>query len=236
MSEQENIPLRCYELLEHVHRRGRPVPYRSLPFHLQDVGLLKVCHCHKLIELELWYEPGRKPGVSSSRNILVVESPPEWLPFYQTGHESIEQAIDWDAGCDDPRKGLHVALTPKGDLTHEMRRLSKGNGEGNGDVDGGQGGSASDLAELLASLKPSHRRACLQRLYAQRHCPGLDSDQPGDEGAHKWLMEIRDEEGKKPVAYETWIRYLRAARRALGGPNPRRTRDHGSSIVRVDQV
>lgn len=236
MSEQESIPPLCYELLEAIHQHGATMPYRSLSAKLQNVGLLKVCRHHKLVELVLWYEPDRGPGISTSENIIVVQSPPAWLPFYRMGRSSVRQAVERDAECDDARKHLHVALTHTGDLTCETRRLSKGDGKATADAGSGQGAPTTDHAELLTSLRPSYKMAYVQRGHAQQHRSGLAPGQPGDKAAHEWLMEHGDEDGEKPVALETWTRYLRAARRVLDGPNPRRTRDHGSSIVRSGQI
>lgn len=236
MSEQESIPPLCYELLEAIHEHGAPMPYRSLSAKLQDVGLLKVCRHHKLVELVLWYEPDRGPAVPTNVNIVVVESLPTWLPFHQMGRSSVREAVERDAECDDARRSLHVALTPKGDLTHETRRLSKGGGEATGDAGNRQGAPTTDHAELLISLRPSYKMAYMQRGHAQQHCSGLAPGQPGDKAAHGWLMEHGDEDEEKPVALNTWTRYLRAVRRRLGEMNPRRTRDHGPSVVRPDQV
>ena len=109
MPEQESIPPLCYELLEAIHEHGAPTPYRSLSTKLQDVGLLKVCRHHKLVELVLWYEPDRGPAVPTNVNNVVVGSPPTWLPFYRMGRSSVRQAIERDAECEQHEdRGLQV--------------------------------------------------------------------------------------------------------------------------------
>jgi hypothetical protein len=124
MAEQVRIPPICYELLEVLHAHGGPRPYRSLPRKLQDVGLLKVCLHHGLIELVLWYEPNSRPSRSIRSSAMVVESLPSWLPCHHIGCSSVQDAIELDADCDDARKGLYLTLTDKGDLICETRRLS----------------------------------------------------------------------------------------------------------------
>lgn len=79
----------------------------------------------------------------------------------------------------------------------------------------GQGSPTTDLAERLATLRPSHRKAYCQRLHAQRHGPALEPEQSGDTPAHKWLTLHGDEDGEQPAALKTWTRYLREVRRVL---------------------
>ncbi len=38
---------------------------------------------------------------------------------------SIEEAIEQDAGCEDPKKRLHVALTRRGDVAFEEDKLDR---------------------------------------------------------------------------------------------------------------
>ena len=82
----------------------------------------------------------------------------------------------------------------------------------------------------------SHRKAYWQRQYAQTHVPDVEPDQPGDKVAYKWLTEHGIEDGETIVALETWLRYLREARRALGEYAPRRGREHGGSIANQRQL
>ncbi len=92
-------------------------------------------------------------------------------------------------------------------------------------------------AVALHTLRPSHVKACEQRKYAQEHVANIEPGQAGDKEAHEWLTDHGDEETRRPVAFLTWARYLREVRKRLGhGRSAPLSRQHGSSIVRPDQV
>lgn len=212
------------------------MPYRELPATLQRIGLLKSSRSRGLIEFVLWYETDGAPGVTISGNDIMISPPPAWLPFYQMGRDSMADAIEHDAKCDARKGWLHVALTEEGDLAIEEWNLWREEGDS---LDGvpGNGGVASDRPiDRISELKPSHRKAYLERGYAGHRGQRIDSGHPGDRAAYEWLRDHGDEHGNKPVAMETWYRYLREARTALGENHPGRGRPHGSSIARESQI
>jgi hypothetical protein len=80
-------------------------------------------------------------------------------------------------------------------------------------------------------LSPCHEKAFNSYNWAVSENAALDTDQE----AYDWLKENYEEELPD---YENWGRYLRYARKALGKNKytPRRGREQGRSIVRLDKI
>ncbi len=236
MSRHGDIPDVCYELLGVIHAQGKRMPYRDLPVELRETGLLEVRRDRRLVELQVWYEPSRDNAVPVPTNATFVGRAACWRPYHRMSRSTVEEAIERDADCDDPKRGLHVGLTGQGDIAFEEWKLT-GEKVGSGDTADGQS-TVDDggMPGQLVSLKPSHRRAFLQREYAQKHGVQIEPGQSGDKAAHKWLVEHDDEEGNRLASRDTWLRYLRAARRRLDENNPRRGRPHGPSIAPSNQI
>jgi hypothetical protein len=105
---------------------------------------------------------------------------------------------------------------------------------------------ASDVAtmkEIVEELTPTARLAYLSYVYASQQ---MAVTNPKDEDAHKWLKERAPLKGRgtgdlsdyDPPGLESWTRYLRTARQALGEQKhkSRTARNSGSSIVRSDEI
>lgn len=235
MPRNGRFPRKCFELLGAIREHGSRIPFADLPERLREIGLLKVCRDYGIVELVLWYESTGGVSLCSGDSVVVLASP-TWIPFYQMARSSIEEAIERDAGCEDPKKRLHVALTPSGDLAFEEDKLDRehcgsGVSAGPGYIDIGE-----DLPERVRRLKKSHGKAHLERQYAQKRCPDLKPDQPGDKAAHDWLTQHGNEDGERPAAPETWLRYLREARKMLRVHVPSRGREHGGSLVHQNRL
>lgn len=232
MPNFEDIPAPCYELMEVLQRNGSRVPYRDLPTKLKDIGLLRVSRYRGLIDLVLWYEPSRNRGVAISANCVGVGAPACWLPFHQMARNSVDDAIARDAKSDDRKKFLHVEITSLGTIAYEEWRLRE-KPRGAAHVACGQDDVSVELR--LSRLKPSQKRAYLQRGEGQQGCASIEAGPPGDKAAYAWLEEHRDD-GEKLPAQHTWLRYVRGARHELGENNAPAERRHGSSIARADQL
>jgi hypothetical protein len=229
---QSEIPDACYDLLEAVCCGGKRVPWRELPEQLQDVGLVKVGRHHQLIELVLRFEPNHQTRVALPANCAVVGAPACWLPFHQMCRTSVEDAIAQDAVCEDSAKFLHVQMNPRGETVYEEWRL-RGKPRNTATATGGHDELPAE--SRLDQLRPSQKKAHLQRCEAQKSCPSIQFGQAGDRAAYAWLVEHRDN-GQDLCSIMTWLRYLRAARRILGEKNPRAGREDGPSIVHRDEI
>jgi hypothetical protein len=226
---QSEIPDACYDLLEAVCCGGKRIPWRKLPEQLQDVGMVKVGRHHRFIELVLWFEPNHQTRDALPANCAGVDAPACWLPFHQMCRTSVEDAIAQDAVCEDSARFLHVQMTSHGEIVYEEWRL-------NGQPRSAAYGKDAPPAETrLNSLKPSDRKAYQQRYQAQQACESIESGQPGDRDAFAWLFDHRDDE-QELCSLDTWLRYVRAARRILGENNPRAGREVGPSIVHPNEI
>ncbi len=123
MPHKDDIPRVCYELLSVIHAHGNPIPFRKLPAELRDIGLLKVCSHRGLIEIVLWHESSCGSGGALPAKGKIVVPLPGWVRIYDKGYTSIVQAIERDAKCDDPKRGVHVGSTGRGDIAFEEWKL-----------------------------------------------------------------------------------------------------------------
>ncbi|MCG3179635.1 MAG: hypothetical protein BIFFINMI_01976 [Phycisphaerae bacterium] len=91
-------------------------------------------------------------------------------------------------------------------------------------------GEVAAHAPTTDPLEPAERKAYQQYAYAvEQSAMPITKDRE----AYDWLAAHLDSGDKLP-AYETWTRYLRSARKALGEQKnkPRRGRQAGRSVVR----
>jgi len=87
----------------------------------------------------------------------------------------------------------------------------------------------------LEGLPDRVRRAYAQYLFAMKQYEGEAGGQPTDRELYAWLKRRSEE---RLPAFETWVRYVRQARQALGEQknSPRGGREHGWSIVSCHDI
>lgn len=94
----------------------------------------------------------------------------------------------------------------------------------------GQSFEEKEPEDPLEGLPDRVRRAYAQHLFATKQYEGEGGGPPTDRGLYAWLKRRSEE---RLPAFETWVRYIRQARQALGEQknSPRVGRQHGTSIV-----
>lgn len=99
----------------------------------------------------------------------------------------------------------------------------------------GQSLEGKEPEEPLERLPDRVRRAYAQYLFAMKQYEGEAGGQPTDRELYAWLKRRSEE---RLPAFETWVRYVRQARQALGEQknSPRAGREHGRSIVSCHDI
>lgn len=189
--------------------------------------------------------PPRSPLVAKLHDLLVTVNPNTLGPILQQDEindgNKIREFIRFELDCSDDVEAMsygEVAEILSEEYEDRRRKVAPGHAL-TGVVEAQLNETPPEgrmRLERLQELKHSHRVAYLQRKYAQTYAPNPEPDQPGDKAAHEWLMQHGNEDGETPVALETWIRYLRAARRVFREHTPRRGRERGGSMAYQRQL
>jgi len=120
---------------------------------------------------------------------------------------------------------------------HSLDEKHPASGTAPGAPEGKEGQSLVEKEpdEPLERLPDRVRRAYAQYLFATKQYEGEGGGQPTDRELYAWLKRRSEE---RLPAFETWVRYVRQARQALGEQknSPRAGRKHGRSIVSCHHI